>query len=153
DENKLILSNAAGEAPDVAVGTNYALPFELSIRGALQDLTEFSDFDEIKQRFPGGLHVPATIEDSIYALPDTINFWVLFYREDILDSLGLPVPETLEEVKTYLPELQRKGMNFFYPTAGMPGLKTFAGTMPVIYQNDGQFYGETVHRTALNEEN
>jgi ABC-type glycerol-3-phosphate transport system substrate-binding protein len=153
DENKLILSNAAGEAPDVAVGTNYALPFELSIRGALQDLTEFNDFDEVKERFPKGLHVPATVEDGIYALPDTMNFWVLFYREDILDSLGLPVPETLDQVKTYLPELQRKGMNFFYPTAGMPGLKTFAGTMPIIYQNDGQFYGETVHRTALNEEN
>lgn len=152
DENKLILSNAAGEAPDVAVGTNYALPFELSIRGALQDLTEFSDFEEVKKRFPEGLHVPATVEDGIYALPDTINFWVLFYREDILESLGLPVPETLDQVKTYLPELQRKGMNFFYPTAGMPGLKTFAGTMPIIYQNNGKFYGETIHRTALNEE-
>lgn len=152
DENKLILSNASGDAPDVAVGVNYALPFEIAIRGALQDLTEFDDFDEVQKRFPEGLHVPATVKDGIYALPDTMNFWVLFYRKDILDSLGLPVPDTLEQVKSYLPELQRKGMNFFYPTAGMPGLKTFASTMPIIYQNGGHFYGDTIGRTALNEE-
>ncbi|MEK5038249.1 extracellular solute-binding protein [Sporosarcina sp. FSL K6-3457] len=152
DENKLILSNASGDAPDVAVGVNYALPFEIAIRGALQDLTEFADFDEVQKRFPEGLHVPATVKDGIFALPDTMNFWVLFYRKDILDSLGLPVPETLEQVKSYLPELQRKGMNFFYPTAGMPGLKTFASTMPIIYQNGGHFYGDTIGRTTLNEE-
>lgn len=152
DENKLILSNASGDAPDVAVGINYALPFEIAIRGALQDLTEFDDFNEVITRFPKGLHVPATVENGIYALPDTMNFWVLFYRKDILDSLGLPVPDTLEEVKSYLPELQRKGMNFFYPTAGMVGLKTFAGTMPIIYQNGGHFYGDTIGRTTLNVE-
>ena len=152
DENKLILSNASGDAPDAAVGVNYALPFEIAIRGALQDLTEFDDFDEVGNRFPEGLHVPATVEDGIYALPDTMNFWVLFYRSDILNSLDLPIPETLDQIKTYLPELQRKGMNFFYPTAGMAGLKTFAGTMPIIYQNGGNFYDDTIGRTALNEE-
>ncbi|MFN7252326.1 MAG: extracellular solute-binding protein [Anaerobacillus sp.] len=153
DQNKLILANAANEAPDVAVGVNYALPFEIAIRGALQDLTEFEDFDEVRARFPEGLHVPATVKDGVFALPDTMNFWVLFYRKDILDSLDLPVPETIDQVRTYLPELQRRGMNFFYPTAGMPGLKIFAGTMPIIYQNGGRFYNETIGRTALNENN
>ncbi|WP_062321418.1 hypothetical protein [Halolactibacillus sp. JCM 19043] len=41
-------------------------------------------------------------------------------------------------------------MNFFYPTAGMPGMKIFAGTMPLIYQSGGQLYGDTIHRTELN---
>lgn len=152
DENKLILSNAAGDAPDVAVGINYALPFEIAIRGALQDLTEFDDFDEVKSRFPSGLFVPSTVENGIYSIPDTMNFWVMFYREDILETLGLEIPETIEEVKSYLPELQRKGMNFFFPTAGMQGLKTFAGTMPIIYQNGGRFYNETIEKTAINSD-
>lgn len=151
DENKLILSNAAGNAPDVALGINYALPFEIAIRGALQDLTEFDDFENVVTRFPEGLHVPATVGDGIYALPDTMNFWVMFYREDILESMDLPIPDTIDQIRTYLPELQRKGMNFFYPTAGMSGLKTFAGTMPIIYQNGGSFYGDTVAKTTLNE--
>ena len=151
DENKLILSNAAGNAPDVALGINYALPFEIAIRGALQDLTEFDDFDEVSTRFPEGLHVPATVGDGIYALPDTMNFWVLFYRNDVLESMDLPIPDTIDQIRTYLPELQRKGMNFFYPTAGMAGLKTFAGTMPIIYQNGGSFYGDTISKTTLND--
>lgn len=151
DQNKLILANAAGEAPDVALGVNYALPFEVAIRGALLDLSEQEGFEEVSELFPKGMHIPATVQGGVYALPDTMNFWVMFYRKDILDRLGLPVPETVAQIRTYLPELQRKGMNFFYPTAGMPGMKIFAGTMPIIYQNGGRFYGETIDRTLLNE--
>ncbi|PXW92971.1 carbohydrate ABC transporter substrate-binding protein (CUT1 family) [Streptohalobacillus salinus] len=151
DQNKLILANAAGNAPDVALGVNYALPFEIGIRDALQDLTVFDDYEEVTRAFSEGMLVPATIQDGVYALPDTMNFWVMFYRKDILADMGLPIPETIEDVRSYLPELQRRGMNFFYPTAGMPGMKIFAGTMPLIYQNGGQLYGDTVHRTMLNE--
>lgn len=151
DQNKLILANAAGKAPDVALGVNYAMPFEIGIRGALQDLTAFEDYEEVASDFAPGMLVPATIQDGVYALPDTMNFWIMFYREDILSDMGLDIPDTISEVRTYLPELQRRGMNFFYPTAGMPGMKIFAGTMPLIYQSGGQLYGETIHRTQLNE--
>ncbi|KAB8127853.1 extracellular solute-binding protein [Gracilibacillus oryzae] len=151
DQNKLILANAANEAPDVALGVNYALPFEIAIRGALQDLSQLEGYEEVVQVYPEGMLTPAKVQGGVYALPDTMNFWVLFYRTDILERLGLAIPETLDEVKTYLPELQRKGMNFFYPTAGMPGMKIFAGTMPIIYQNGGRFYDETIDNTLLNE--
>ncbi|MCZ0702156.1 ABC-type glycerol-3-phosphate transport system substrate-binding protein/uncharacterized protein (UPF0335 family) [Natronobacillus azotifigens] len=151
DQNKLILANAADEAPDVALGVNYALPFEIAIRGALQDLSAFDDYEETAQNFAPGMLVPGTVQNGVYAFPDTMNFWIMFYREDILENLGLEVPNTIDEVRTYLPELQRLGMNFFYPTAGMPGMKIFAGTMPLIYQSGGQLYGENIHRTMLND--
>ena len=32
DANKLVLSNASGDTPDIATGLNYALPFELGTR-------------------------------------------------------------------------------------------------------------------------
>lgn len=152
DQNKLTLANAAGEAPDVATAINYALPSDLALRGALKDLTEYSDFNEVKTRFPQGLLIPSMIGDSVYSVPETLNFWVMYYRKDILQSLNIPVPNTIEEVKRYLPELQRKGMNFYYPTAGMSGLKTFAGTMPIIYQSGGSFYGDTLDKTTLTSE-
>jgi ABC-type glycerol-3-phosphate transport system substrate-binding protein len=152
DPSKLTLANAAGEAPDVATAINYALPFDLAIRDALLDLSQFEDFEEVKQRFPQGLLLPSMIGDSVYSLPETLYFWALFYRKDVMQALNLPVPNTLEEAKQYLPELQRKGMNFFYPTAGMAGMKFFSGTMPVIYQSGGGFYYDTVGKTALNSE-
>ncbi len=152
DQNKLIMANASGDAPDVAASINYAIPFELGIRGAIKDLTEFEDYKEVLTRTVDGLHIPATIGDGIYAVPETINFWVLYYRKDILEKLDLEVPNTMEDVKEMLPELQMRGLNFYYPTAGMIALKTFHGTTPLLYQYGATLYGETAGNTAINSD-
>jgi ABC-type glycerol-3-phosphate transport system substrate-binding protein len=152
DQNKLIMANASGDAPDVAASINYAIPFELGIRGAIKDLTEFEDYRDVLTRTVDGLHIPATIGDGIYAMPETINFWVLYYRKDILEKLGLEVPNTMEDVKEMLPELQMRGLNFYYPTAGMIALKTFHGTTPLLYQYGATLYGETAGNTAINSD-
>lgn len=152
DQNKLILANASGDSPDIATGLNYAQPFELGIRGALKDLTEFPDYREVLSQFNEGLLVPATIDDSIYAIPETMNFWVLFYREDILEKIGLSIPETMEDVKDMLPDLQMRGMNFYYPTAGMIALKNFHGTTPLLFQNGANLYENSIRNSALTSE-
>ncbi|WP_310602179.1 extracellular solute-binding protein [Anaerosporobacter sp.] len=152
DQNKLVLANASGDAPDIATGINYAIPFELGIRGAIKDLTEFDDFAEIASRYTEGLLVPATIEDGIYALPETRNFWVMYYRTDVLEKLGLEVPETMDDVRDMLPELQMRGLNFYYPTAGMLAMKTFHGTTPLLFQNGATLYGEYAGDTTINSE-
>jgi len=152
DQNKLIMANASGDAPDVAQSINYSIPFELAIRGAIKDVTEFGDYREVLTRFADGLHIPATIGDGIYAVPETINFWVLYYRTDILEKLGLGIPETIEDVKQMLPELQIRGLNFYYPTAGMGSFKTFHGTTPLIFQYGGSLYERTAGNTAINGE-
>ena len=150
DPNKLILANASGTAPDVALGVNYALPFDLAIRNSVLDLTQFEDFDTIASQFPQELHVPAMIGDNVYAMPETMNFYVMFYRKDILDDIGLEPFDTMDDVVTNLPILHQQGLNFFYPTAGMAAMKIFAGTMPIVYQNGGSFYGDTINRTTIN---
>ncbi len=152
DQNKLILANASGDAPDIATGINYAVPFELGIRGAVKDLTEFSDFAEVANRFEEGLLVPATIGDGIYALPETMNFWVLYVRTDIFDKLGLEAPDTLQDVKNLLPSLQMRGMNFYYPTAGMLAMRNFHGTTPLILQNGGSLYTQFAGDSNLTSE-
>lgn len=152
DQNKLVLANASGDSPDIATGINYSVPFELAIRGALKDLTEFSDFKEIAGRYSEGLLVPATIGNSIYALPETMNFWVLFYRTDILEKLGLTVPDTMEDVKAMLTDLQMRGLNFYYPTAGMVGLKNFHGTTPLLFQYGASLYSTYAGDTTINSE-
>lgn len=152
DQNKLILANASGDSPDIATGLNYAQPFELGIRGALKDLTEFEDYKDVFSQFEEGLLVPATIKDGIYAIPETMNFWVLFYREDILEKLGIEIPDTLEEVKNILPELQMRGMNFYYPTAGMIAMKNFHGTTPLLFQNGANLYGDSILNNAITSE-
>lgn len=152
DQNKLILANASGDAPDIAASINYAIPFELGIRDAIVDVTKFPNYKEVLSRSVDGLHIPAVIEDGIYAVPETINFWVLYYRSDILNKLGLEVPSTIQDVKEMLPELQMRGLNFYYPTAGMVALKTFHGTTPLLFQYGASLYGRTAGNTAINSE-
>ena len=152
DQTKLVLANASGDSPDVATGVNYSIPFELGIRGALKDLTEFDDFAEVAERYNAGLIMPYVIGDRIYALPETMNFQVMFYRKDILDKLGLEVPDTLEDVEAMLPDLQMRGLNFYYPTARTVGMKTFLDTTPILFQSGGNLYDGAIDKATLTSE-
>ncbi len=140
DQYKLVLANSTGSAPDVATGINYTIPYELAIRGALVDMTQFEDFREVASVYEPGFFLTGTIGDSVYSMPETMNFWVLFYRSDVLDKLGLEVPDTIDDVIDMLPELQMRGLNFYYPTAGMIAMRNFHGTTPLLVQNGGSLY-------------
>ena len=152
DENKLVLANAADNAPDVAVGVNHWIPYELAIRGAALDLRQFDGFEETVSQFMPGVMVPYAFEDGLFGLPETQNFWVTYYREDILDSLNIPIPETWNEVIEILPELQRFDMNYYQPLAFFKGFKPFVATIPFIYQFGGTLYAEDGMNTTINTE-
>ena len=152
DQTKLVLANASGDSPDVATGVNYSIPFELGIRGALKDLTAFPDFADVAERYNAGLIMPYVIGDKIYALPETMNFQVMFYRKDILDKLGLEGPDTLEDVQAMLPDLQMRGLNFYYPTARTVGMKTFLDTTPILFQSGGTLYDGAIDKAVLTSE-
>ncbi|MBR6326405.1 MAG: extracellular solute-binding protein [Lachnospiraceae bacterium] len=152
DAQKLILSNASGDTPDIATGINYSIPFDLAIRGALVDLTKFDNYKEVFGRYSDGLLVPSVVGDGFYSLPETMNFYVLFYRSDVLEKLGLEVPDTMEDLIGMLPDLQMRGLNVYYPTAPMAGMRNFHGTTPLIFQNGGRLYGETALDIELDSE-
>ncbi len=153
DQYKLVLANSSGNQPDVATGINYTIPYELAVRGALVDMTQFADFQETAAVYEPGFFLTGTIGDSVYSMPETMNFWVLMYRTDVLDKLGLEVPDTIDDVIDMLPELQMRGLNFYYPTAGMRAMRNFHGTTPLIVQNGGYlYYGNAQDGTALGSE-
>ncbi|MBU1144674.1 MAG: extracellular solute-binding protein [Firmicutes bacterium] len=152
DANKLILANAANQTPDVALGLPSYMPFDLAIRGALQDLSEFSDFWEVASEFSPGAFIPYVLEDKVYAIPETLEFHALAYRIDTMNALGLSIPSTWEDVIDMLPTLQRYGMNFFYPTSGGTSLKWFYQTSALIYQSGGSIYNEDGLSTSINSE-
>lgn len=153
DQNKLILANSSGKEPDIALGVNYALPFDLAIRGALEDLTQFEEFDELSGMFSDNLFLPSAIGDSVYAFPETMNFYILFYRRDIMNSLGLDVPDTMNDMINMLPALNQRGMSAFYPTATLgTSFKIFPWTMPMVYQSGGDFYTDSIMQTGINSD-
>lgn len=153
DQYKLVLANSSGNAPDVATGINYTIPYELAIRGALADMAKYDDFRETASVYEPGFFLTGTIGQSVYSMPETMNFWVLVYRTDVLEKLGLDVPDTIQDVVDMLPELQMRGLNFYYPTAGMRAMRNFHGTTPLIVQNGGALYsGRAQDGTTLGSE-
>lgn len=142
DESKLTYSYAAGTQPDMALGIASSVPYELGLRGALEDLTQFSDFNTVIGDFAPGALVNLGADGAIYAIPETQDWQILYYRKDILDTYGLSVPNTWEEVIEMLPVLQRYGSNFCIPLAGGSGLKGISTTAPFIYQFGGDVYSE-----------
>jgi len=153
NEQKLILANASGTSPDIALGISNWLPYDLGVRKAALDLRQFPDFAEVSKEFSPGAFLPFIIDEKVYALPETQDFYLLFYRKDILDSLNLPIPNTWDDVIKILPELQRNGMNFYTPLAGTGGFKPFMATIPFIYQANADIYTDNGFQTAIDSEN
>ncbi len=153
DENKLILANTTGLSPDVAVGVNHWLPYEFAIRDAALDLRQFSGFEEIVATMNHGAFIPLVFEDGVYGIPETQNYWVTYYRTDILQSIDIDkVPQTWDEIIEILPQLQSYGLNYFVPLAQYEGLKPFVATLPYIYQFGGDLYTADGMETAINSE-
>ncbi len=141
DQQKLILSNASGKAPDAAIGISSGYVYDLALRNALSDMRQFDGFKDTAGSFAPGMLIPGICDDGVYALPETFNFYVLFYRTDVFEKLDLKIPDNMDEVRALLPELQRMGLGFNTHVANLP-TKTFAATAPFIFQNGGDLFAE-----------
>jgi ABC-type glycerol-3-phosphate transport system substrate-binding protein len=144
DMSVLLLAATAGKAPDVACGVNPNLPVEFAIRNSLVPLSQFKDFNQVVSRFRPGALIPYTYNDQVYALPETQNFSMMFYRTDIFDALKLKPPQTWTELYDMMWVLQQNGMDFYYP-AGPEGLTSF------LFQNGGDYYTADGFRSGLDK--
>lgn len=143
DEKKITLANSTGSNPDVALGLSYYRPAEFAMRGMAVNLLEFEDFlDWYGAEYNIQALAPMAYEDGIYGASETQEFYVLFYRTDIMESLGLEVPDTWEDVKSMMPVLHRNAMNFNLPLANNVGYKSFEATGGFIFQNGGDYYSD-----------
>lgn len=156
DANTLLPAVVAGTGPDVALSVWNHVPVDYALRDAAVDLTKFEDFDEVASEFGESVFVPYTFDDGIYALPETQNFAVMFYRTDIMEEIGAEVPETWDDVIELLPLLQKNNMQFAMPSPervinGIQNPDT-TGIMSLLFQNGGQLYNEDGRRTLLDSE-
>ena len=101
--NLLLLSMMSGNQPDMTWSCLSTTPVNFAIRGVGYNLEQFEDFDEIRERFVDGTMISYEYSDNTgidgtFGLPETMNFYAMFYRKDILSDLGLNVPTTWDEV-------------------------------------------------------
>lgn len=153
-EQKLVLASAAGTNPDVVIGAGSTTPYKFAIRGAAKDLTEYEDFLSFyNSEYNLESLVPCAYDGGVYGATETQDYRVLFYRKDILDSLGIEVPDTWDDVQEIMPTLLRYNKNISLPIANVIGFKGLSTTSPFIYQNGGKLYTEDGSGIALMDEN
>ena len=109
---KGLLSN---NYPDLSLHLARTEPVNLGMRGALYDLTQFDDYEEVITRFTDNASTPFMYKDAAYALPDTQGFYIMFYRKDIFEKLNLKVPETWDEFIEVATVIQRNNMQIYVP--------------------------------------
>lgn len=138
--NALMLSITSGKAPDVALGVDVTSPVEFAIREQVYDLSQMEGFAEVKSRFVPATMTPYEYGEGVYALPETMNFNVMFYRKDILSRYGIDLPKTRQQLYDYvLPALYQNGMEFYFG-------RDFT---QFLFQNGGSYYTPDGMASAL----
>lgn len=132
----------AGNGPDVLLTAGQGEPVNYAMRNAVEDLTQFEDFEEVIGRFAPSAYTPYEYAGGVYALPETQSFSVLFYREDILNDLGLEVPETWEDLVNMLPTLQHNNMEIGLPNVMSTGSGDLSAFYSIMYQKGVPLYNE-----------
>lgn len=151
NEDKLILASSAGKQPDIAMGIAGWRPYDFAIRNNVYDLSTFPDFRDVSNRFYPGSFLQLIYQDGVFGLPETQNFYLLFYRQDIMDRLDLDIPSTWDDVIGILPELQRFGMNFYSMLSSNNAFKAFVQTMPFIRQFGGKIFSDDGLQAAYDD--
>ncbi len=151
DPNALLGATVAGNGPDVVVSTNTWIPVNYAIRNAAVDLRQFEGFDEVIADFLPSAYAGMVYNGGIYALPETQTYSVMFYRKDILDEIGVEVPETWNDLLAIMPTIQSNNMSVGipYPDVVNPNLSAYYS---MIYQFGGAIYNDAATRTTVDSQ-
>jgi len=147
----LLPSVLAGIGPDVALdgmtSTSNAIAaqaagsiIDFAVRGAILPIEELEGFDDVYHSIYEQAFEVVTLDDPegnvhVYGVPVALEWNMMFYRRDILGSLGIGIPETWDDVLAGVPVLQFNNMEI-----GLTRDVTAYATM--IYQANGAFWAD-----------
>ena len=155
----LLPATLANQGPDVAMQVGNEIPVNYAMRNAVVDLSQFPDYEEVEPRFRESAVLPYRFDDGVYGLPEQQMFSMLFYRKDIMEELGIDIPETWDEFLTIIPELQKNHMDVALPLLQDPQnpgevqnlIPNQTFTM-MLYQEDGELYKNEAKASGLDSD-
>lgn len=159
----LLSAIVAGRGPNVVLSLGADQPVNYALRNAAEDLSQFPDYKEVLAKFPESTYRQYSLDDSIYGLPETMMYNVMFYRKDILEELGLEPPETWQELIEMLPTIQGNNLSVGIPTAAgssttgtattaIAGASDLSMYFTLLYQYGGDLYNPNGTETIVNSE-
>ena len=148
----------SGNGPDCSLSDSRTTPVNLAMRGALVDLSQFADYEEVAGWFVEGADEPYRYENGIYGLPSTQQFYMMFYRTDIFEQYGLEVPKTWDQFIDVASILMLNNMQVGLPYAALTDIwQTNGGVASLnifptlLMQKDLSLYNADQTGTSFNE--
>lgn len=164
DAGAILSAVMAGRGPNIILSVGADQPVNYALRGAAEDITQFEDYEEVLAPYTESSYRQYCLDGAIYGVPETQTFSVMFYRTDVLEELGLSVPNTWQELIEMLPTIQGKSMSVGIPSASGSSSNASASTsiasntpdltlyFSLLFQKGGDLYNEAATRTRVNDE-
>lgn len=156
--NALLTSTMSGNGPDVALNIAQTEPVNYALRNAVVDLKQFGgELDQVLSEYRESAYEAYKFNGGLYAIPETENYNVMFYRTDIVqEDLGINVEkdvQTWDDVLKILPILQKNSMTFAVPSVerkiGNTTNPDLANYYAQLYQRGGRLFDEKQQRTLI----
>lgn len=156
--NALLTSTMSGNGPDVALNIAQTEPVNYALRNAVVDLKQFGqELNQVLSEYRESAYIAYQFNDGLFALPETENYNVMFYRTDIVnEELGINVEEqvkTWEDVLKILPILQKNNMSFAVPSVerkiGNTTNPDLANYYAQLYQRGGRLFDDSQMETTI----
>ncbi len=164
DPGALLNAVLAGRGPNVVLSVGADQPVNYALRGAAEDITQFDGWEEVLSHYSESSYEQYRLDGHIYGIPETQTFNVMFYRKDVLEEMGLEIPNTWKELIELLPTVQGNNLSIGIPTAaGSSGAAAASTTImsnapdlsmyfSLLYQYGGDMYNEAGTKTTVNTE-
>ena len=164
DAGALLNAVMAGQGPNVVLGVGADQPVNYALRGASEDITQFADYKDVLKHYSASSYEQYSLDGHIYGVPETQTFNVMFYRKDVMDELGLKIPETWKDLIELLPTIQGNNLSVGIPTAAgsasagaaststMSAQPDLAMYFSLLFQYGGDMYNAAGTKTTVNTE-
>lgn len=157
--NVMLPAVMSGNGPDVGICIAQSEPVNYALRNAVVDLKEFgTELDDVLSEYYESSYESYKFNGGLYALPETQNYNVLFYRTDIMGDLGIDVKKdvnTWDDVLEILPILQKNSMTFAVPSVerkiGNTTNPDLANYYAQLYQRGGRLYDDDGMESMIGE--
>ena len=164
DPGALLTAVLAGRGPNVVLSVSADQPVNYALRNAAEDITQFPDYKEVLSHYSESSYEQYRLDEHIYGVPETQTFNVMFYRKDVLEELGLSVPQTWKELIEMFPTIQGNNLSVGIPTAAGSSTSAAASTsimsnvpdlslyFSLLFQYGGDMYNEEGTKTRVDDE-
>ena len=144
----------SGKEPDVSLSVEQDVPINMALRGQALDLTPYINkcSDDSLSEINESAWIPFQYEGGTYAIPITQDFYMMFYRSDILSKLSVQLPDTWDELYKVIRELSKYNFSVGIKESdsASAGVSSAIQIFDMfLYQNGGTYFNDTLTATAF----